>query len=218
MFFNILIVLNLYSFVYKKKIGNDIFRKISFYIVSFVVMTISIGALGKIGEKLFYAIIFTILPLVPAVYGLYKHAFKDAALKTKEKSSSKKSTIWKIYFYFLLASLILSLLSLVKNLEKELVSWNTINLFISSFSLYGLYLYVFDKQKFSKQLWKVFLAMLIIWDVTYYFALSPSTNSEMLEKIPKAPYYAMFMITIPLYYALYLYSFKSERKKVKNIT
>lgn len=113
--------------------------------------------------------------------------------------------LWKIYFWLIIGLnlLVIGVVIFVNDIdffETKInffsVTYDVLMILISTFSLLGLYGYIFKKRFLSKEIWKfIFLLMLI------------DLVGEILYSLLEKDYILLSVIVIPYFYALYKYAF-----------
>jgi len=116
----------------------------------------------------------------------------------------KCSVWWKIYFYIFSGLILLYMYILLfesneifNGLYKSEVFYQIFGFVLSLFSFIGLFGYVYQKKIFYKDFW-IFIFVLLLVD---------NIGSLLVESQIKE-YIWFYIIFIPLYIALYKYSFK----------
>lgn len=122
--------------------------------------------------------------------------------------SLTRSIWWKIYFFIIT---ILSALGYTVYLFSEasgIAEYLSIVMFV--IGAVGLYGYVFLRKIGWPVFWMVFLFVLIGYSILYYFV----TDLELQGEMDDTTYYISnaigFLISIPWYFALFLYGRKSD--------
>ena len=77
---------------------------------------------------------------------------------------------------------------------------------ISIVALVGLYGYAFRKRIGHPNLWKVWLVVIVLWDMFYNLFLSGWTHLELPDMVA---FLLAYGILFPEYFALYMYGFRS---------
>lgn len=129
---------------------------------------------------------------------------------------------WKIYFCsltLLLAALyVLSFTYFLPNASPSMKIAHYLDLPISVIALVGLYGYAFRKRIVHPNFWKVWLVVIVLWDMFYNLVLSGWTHLELPDM---AVFFLAYGILLPEYFALYMYGFRSEelwQKTAVNLT
>lgn len=117
---------------------------------------------------------------------------------------------WKIYFCCLTLLLVtLYVLTFAYFLPNSSASMNIahyLDLPISIVALVGLYGYAFRKRIGHPNLWKVWLVIIVLWDMFYNLVLSGWTHLELVDMVI---FLLVYGILFPEYFALYMYGFRS---------
>lgn len=117
---------------------------------------------------------------------------------------------WKIYFCCLTLLLVsLYVLTFTYFLPNSSASMNIahyLDLPISIVALVGLYGYAFRKRIGHPNLWKVWLVVIVLWDMFYNLFLSGWTHLELPDMVA---FLLAYGILFPEYFALYMYGFRS---------
>ncbi len=106
---------------------------------------------------------------------------------------------WKVYFGVICVLIVLGLAT-----EGLGGSWGAADLIVTSGGVAGLFLYAFKKRLFSALVWKIYLPVLIIWDVVYNLVIKPANTGQPADMNALAGW----AFAIPIYVAVYLYGFK----------
>ena len=117
---------------------------------------------------------------------------------------------WKIYFYcltLLLVSLyVLTFTYLLPDTSAAMKIALYVDLPISIVALVGLYGYAFRKRIGHPNFWKVWLVVVVLWDMFYNLVLSGWTHLELQDMIA---FLLAYGILFPEYFAIYMYGFRS---------
>lgn len=127
-----------------------------------------------------------------------------------------KKFIWKAYFFIVF----LFTLGSVPTSTEEFSAWDlldSINLIFGILGCIGLAGFVFQKKIGSFSFWKIFLPLLIIWDILLRCILIPSLGEVVFtasEWIITALAIAWFL---PQYYAIYHFAYKGIKAQIIEI-
>lgn len=120
-----------------------------------------------------------------------------------------KNKLWKIYFWIVLIN---GAIAYIWYQFSRL--WEIIDLPIFVISMVGLYVYIWKKEVFSKNFWKVFFPIQIAWNIFYFYL------NSLPEKVQSAYDLSPFIIStitiifyIPLFLALYRLAYNNKFKK-----
>ncbi|MFA4937333.1 MAG: hypothetical protein WC575_03540 [Patescibacteria group bacterium] len=125
-----------------------------------------------------------------------------------------KKTFWKIYFWFLLVTVVPT--CLWQGFPRI---WEVIDVVLMLVAMSGLVAFCWQKRWFSTMFWKIFLGGYIVWNIFQQYILPwPQIVQETIENDMgglSQPVVATIniIIFIPLFVALYLYAFKNEETK-----
>ena len=118
---------------------------------------------------------------------------------------------WKIYFCcltLLLAALyVLTFAYFLPNSSASMNIAHYFDLPISIAALVGLYGYAFRKRIGHPNFWKVWLVVIVLWDMFYNLVLSGWTH---LARVDMIIFLLVYGILLPEYFALYMYGFRSD--------
>ena len=118
---------------------------------------------------------------------------------------------WKLY------SVIFSLLLLFAYYDfilKGITIYDFADIVISLTALTGLFGYTFTKKIYSQALWRIWLFVIVIWDLFYNLYLTAILGvaqgvAQGGDKINITEVLIAFIFIFPEYVALYLYGYKS---------
>lgn len=128
---------------------------------------------------------------------------------------------WKIYFYLMIVVMALEysfrgLIQICFVSTRYFLTNHLIDLLLIVLSLFGLYGYVYGKRITSYQkIWGVFFALLLSYDFWSSYSEFVNLQSESEPIIFKIIF--DFLISIPLYIALFLYGFRCHNIWVKPV-
>jgi hypothetical protein len=129
----------------------------------------------------------------------------------RELIMKNKKIGWKVY------SVIFSLLLLFAYydfISKGITIYDFADIVISLTALTGLLGYSFSKKIHSQTLWRIWLLVIVIWDLFYNLYLTAILGvaqgvSQGGENVTIVEMLIAFIFTFPEYVALYLYGYKS---------
>lgn len=118
---------------------------------------------------------------------------------------------WKIYFWILLILLLIAYSAILMAMPSV---WDFIDPIFSLIALAGVFAYGYKKKLFSANFWRIWLLVIISWDLTYNILLTDYLGvAQQLRSITEEEtfYEELFswVLIIPEYIALYLLGFKS---------
>jgi hypothetical protein len=118
---------------------------------------------------------------------------------------------WKIYF--VIFSLLL-LFAYYDFISKGITIYDSVDIVISLTALTGLFGYTFTKKIHSQTFWRIWLFVIVIWDLFYNLYLTAILGvaqgvAQEGDKINITEMLIAFIFIFPEYVALYLYGYKS---------
>ncbi|MDH5766482.1 MAG: hypothetical protein OEZ38_10750 [Gammaproteobacteria bacterium] len=116
----------------------------------------------------------------------------------------KRSIAWKIYFFFILFLSLISYLGIFTIPEAGLTEYISVLFWITG--TIGLFGFVFLKRILNPGFWLNFLVVYIIFSVAYYFLTSINLSEGMTDNEYLITNIIGWIISLPGYIALYLYS------------
>ncbi len=123
------------------------------------------------------------------------------------KNIISRSILWKIYF------IIMALFTLLGVIGFFSVEGMGVAELISTFlvipGLVGFFGYIYSKKILVRKIWILNFYVQIIWGVSYYFVTTADLSADMNQQTYLLMNGIMWMISIPYYFALYLYSSKN---------
>lgn len=90
--------------------------------------------------------------------------------------------------------------------------WGVTDIIISLIDYLGIILFVTNKKFLPIKFWKIFTVLSIIWDLTVNIYIIPMVDHKPFEL---TELYLFPFVTLPLYIALVLYSFRNNRLSKK---
>ena len=172
--------------------------------------------------RLYYSILFNdcfscgiFKQIIKGDVSLRIKVFNDFLSKTDFIMATKRKKavdiFWRIYFFVYVISFIIGMFSVVfeKNLWTCSIQIKIIDFIFCMVGIIGLFAYTYEKNIFKAIFWQLFFLVLLIWHVYLNVFVMPATtigNRTVLD----------FMIAdlsfhTPLYLAMFLYAFKSQR-------
>jgi len=132
--------------------------------------------------------------------------------------NTTKSLPWKIYFWIVIINAVF-----VYPWQGFSRLWEIADLLIFLMAVVGLFAFVWKKVIFSIGVWKAYFTIQILWNIFYLFILplpEKIMDSYQISQITASTITVIFYI--PLFYALYVYSFKQKveigREKLQTVT
>ena len=118
---------------------------------------------------------------------------------------------WKIYFIIFSLLLLFAYYDLI---SRGITIYDFADIVISLTALTGLFGYTFSKKIHSQSLWRIWLFVIVIWDLFYNIYLTAILGvaqgvAQGEENINIAEMFIAFILIFPAYIALYLYGYKS---------
>jgi len=119
---------------------------------------------------------------------------------------SDSGLLWKMYSWFLLVMLVMD--SIVNGINQTFTGLKVLDIMIALWAIFGLFSYAHKKVKGNATSWKVFFFIFVIWSLAYNFIIEPLSDStvKVFNNI------VGMVLLVPLFVALYLYSFKFMSK------
>ena len=118
---------------------------------------------------------------------------------------------WKIYLW---ALVILILLGYPQMLCSGPTVWEIVDMLVTPLAIVGLYGYAYKKQIIHQSLWKVWVFVVILWDVAYNVVLSGllgvTLYGHLFEEMSLPCIALNWTVIAPTYVALYLYGYRSD--------
>jgi hypothetical protein len=120
----------------------------------------------------------------------------------------KRSIWWKLYFYPITILMIIGSISVLKEKSAGFVDY--LMLASDLVAIVGFYGFVHLKRFLSPKYWMVFFVIYLLFNISYEFL----TNVDLQQGMSDKQYYISmlggYIISLPLYYALYSYGKKSN--------
>ena len=118
---------------------------------------------------------------------------------------------WKIYFIIFSLLLLFAYYDLI---SRGITIYDFADIVISLTALTGLFGYTFSKKIHSQSLWRIWLFVIVIWDLFYNIYLTAilcvaQGVAQGEENINIAEMFIALILIFPAYIALYLYGYKS---------
>lgn len=121
----------------------------------------------------------------------------------------KTNILWKIYFWLLaLALLALNAAAVKRGFSVR----DAVDVPISLVGLTGVYGFAYQKSMLTSIFWRVFLPVIILWDIFANFFWGGMGEIQVLTWLETVAVIVVFYIVfLPGYVALYLYGFGAQK-------
>jgi WD40 repeat protein len=118
---------------------------------------------------------------------------------------------WKIYFWALAGLLLIAFFRLF---YTGPTMWEIMDLVISTLAIAGLYGFAHRKQLIRKSFWKVWVFVIVSWDIAYNIVLTGllgvTSQGQVAQELGLSCIGLSLLVLVPMYVALYLYGYRSD--------
>ena len=118
-----------------------------------------------------------------------------------------RSIIWKVYFVFMVLLMFVGAFGLFVMEGKGFAE--IISVFLIIPAMLGFFGYVFSKKILARKIWLINFYVQLGWGVLYYFVSTADLSAGMDQQTYLISNGVMWVISIPYYVALFLYSSKN---------
>lgn len=112
---------------------------------------------------------------------------------------------WRLYFWFITITYVISLGWDIYNWHCNI--WDILDYLICFFGLIPLFGFTYNKEVMTKNIWKAYLPILVIWEVVFSFVLDEALKGTGLW-VAIGLYIFMLLLVGPLYRGIYLYGYR----------
>lgn len=137
-----------------------------------------------------------------------KNLYQAPESLLEDRDDIKRSAWWKIYFFFVSAMILLSVVSTAFDPNSGWVEFFSFAIWAPA--MVGFYGYVYEKPIYKPGFWLICFIANIAYSVLYYFI----TKMDLRIGMSDVAFYVVgvigWILFIPAYYAVYAYSRSSD--------